>query len=41
MPAWEDMLSKEELFAAVKYVLSVKGKNIAGKEPQGEKITKN
>ncbi len=38
MPAWADMLSKEELFAAVHYVLSVKGKNTPGKEPQGEKL---
>jgi cytochrome c oxidase cbb3-type subunit 3 len=39
MPAWADTLSKEELFAAVKYVLSVKGTNIPnGKEPQGEKL---
>lgn len=39
MPAWADMLSKEELYAAVQYVLSVKGKNIPGKEPQGEKLS--
>jgi cytochrome c oxidase cbb3-type subunit 3 len=38
MPAWADMLSKEELYAAVQYVLNVKGKNIPGKEPQGEKL---
>ncbi len=38
MPAWEDMLSKEELYAAVHFVLSVKGTNIPGKEPQGEKL---
>lgn len=38
MPAWADMLSKEELYAAVHYVLSVKDTNIPGKEPQGEKI---
>ena len=38
MPAWADMLSKEELYAAVQYVLSVKGKNLLGKEPQGEKL---
>lgn len=36
MPAWQDMLSKEELYAAVKYVISVKGTNVLGKEPQGE-----
>lgn len=38
MPPWEDMLSKEELFAAVKYVFSLKGKNTPGKEPQGEAL---
>lgn len=38
MPAWADMLSKEELYAAVHYVLSVKGKNVPGKEPQGNKL---
>lgn len=38
MPAWADMLSKEELYAAVQYVLSVKDKNLPGKEPQGEKL---
>lgn len=38
MPAWADMLSKEELYAAVKFVLSVKGTNIPGKEPQGNKL---
>lgn len=38
MPAWADMLSKEELYAAVNFVLSVKGTNIEGKEPQGEKL---
>lgn len=39
MPAWQDMLSKEELYAAVQYVMSVKGKNLPGKEPQGEKLS--
>ena len=39
MPAWGDDLSKEELFAAVKYVLSVQGTNVpGGKEPQGEEL---
>ncbi|MCR9203203.1 MAG: c-type cytochrome [Halobacteriovoraceae bacterium] len=37
MPAWADMLSKEELYAAVHFVLNLKGKNIPGKEPQGKK----
>jgi cytochrome c oxidase cbb3-type subunit III len=38
MPAWQDLLSKEELFAAITFVMSIKGTNQAGKEPQGEKI---
>lgn len=39
MPAWGEVLSKEELFAAIKYVESIRNTNIAGgKEPQGEKI---
>jgi len=39
MPAWADTLSKEELFAAVKYVLSVQSTNApGGKEPQGVKL---
>ncbi len=39
MPAWADELSKEELFAAVKYVLSVHNTNAPdGKEPQGVEI---
>lgn len=38
MPAWADMLSKEELYAAVKYVMSIKGTNVPGKEPQGEAL---
>ncbi len=39
MPAWEDMLSKEELYAAVQFVLSVQNKNLPGKEPQGKKLS--
>lgn len=38
MPAWGDVLSKEELFAAVKYVISIKNTNVPGKEPEGEAI---
>ena len=38
MPAWQDLLSKEDLFAAVSFVMSIKGTNKPGKEPQGEKI---
>jgi cytochrome c oxidase cbb3-type subunit 3 len=39
MPGWQDDLTKEELFAAVNYIMGIKNTNIAGgKEPQGEKI---
>lgn len=39
MPAWGEVLSKEELYAAVAYVLSLKNTNVAdGKAPQGEKV---
>ena len=39
MPAWGDILSKEELYASVAYVLSLRNTNVAeGKEPQGEVI---
>ena len=38
MPAWQDLLSKEELFAAVTFVMKLKGTHKPGKEPQGEKI---
>jgi cytochrome c oxidase cbb3-type subunit III len=40
MPAWGDILNKEELYAVVSYVLSLKNTNVAGgKEPQGEVLT--
>jgi cytochrome c oxidase cbb3-type subunit 3 len=39
MPAWGDVLSKDELYQVIAYVLSVKDTNIpGGKEPQGEKL---
>lgn len=38
MPSWQDMLSKEELFGVITYVMSLKGTNKPGKEPQGDKI---
>lgn len=39
MPAWGEILGKEDLFAAIKYVESIKNTNIAGgKAPQGEKV---
>ena len=39
MPGWQDDLTKEELFAAVKYIMSIKDTHVSGgKEPQGEKL---
>jgi cytochrome c oxidase cbb3-type subunit 3 len=39
MPAWGDVLSKDELYQVIAYVLSVKDTNIpGGNEPQGEKL---
>ena len=38
MPAWGTMLSEEEMFGVIGYVMSFKNKNNPGKEPQGNKI---
>lgn len=39
MPAWAELLPKEEIYQAVAYVSSLKNTNQpGGKEPQGEKI---
>lgn len=39
MPAWGELLTKEELYQAVAYVSSLKNKKVkGGKAPQGEKI---
>lgn len=39
MPAWGEMLSKDELYQVIAYVLSLKDTNVPdGKEPQGEKL---
>ena len=35
MPAWGEIISQEELYAATAYVLSVRNKMLKGKEPQG------
>lgn len=40
MPAWQDLLTKEELFAAVTFLMKLKNTNQPGKEPQGEKVLK-
>lgn len=36
MPAWGEILSREELYAATAYVLSIQNTMKPGKEPQGE-----
>ena len=38
MPAWGDVLEKEEIYAVVDYLMQIKDTNLPGKEPQGEKI---
>ena len=38
MPAWGKVLKEEQLFAVVAYVMKMKGKNLKGKEPQGELV---
>lgn len=38
MPAWKEMLKPSELSDVVAYVLSLRGKNVKGKEPQGTEI---
>lgn len=39
MPAWGELLSKEEIYQAVAYVMTLKNTNQpGGKEPQGEKV---
>lgn len=40
MPAWSELIQKDEMYQAVAYVSSLKNTFVkAGKEPQGEKIT--
>jgi len=36
MPAWEPILGAEKTLNAAAYVLTLKGKNVAGKAPQGD-----
>lgn len=39
MPIWSEVLEKEEMFAVVSYLMSIKNTNIAGgKEPQGNAV---
>jgi cytochrome c oxidase cbb3-type subunit 3 len=39
MPPWNEVLSSEEIYHSVAYVMSLKNTNVkGGKEPQGEKV---
>jgi cytochrome c oxidase cbb3-type subunit 3 len=38
MPAWEKMLSPEEMVQVVAFLGTLRGTNVEGKEPQGEKV---
>lgn len=38
MPAWGETISKEEMYAATSYVMSIINTNVEGKEPQGEEV---
>lgn len=38
MPIWSEMISKDEIYQAVSYVMTFKNTFKKGKEPQGEKI---
>ena len=38
MPAWEKVLSPEDLTNVVVFVGTLRGKNVKGKEPQGNKV---
>ncbi|PWU19534.1 MAG: nitrogen fixation protein FixP [Bdellovibrio sp.] len=38
MPAWSEMLSKEELYSSAAFVFSIKGKNLPGKPPEGNEV---
>lgn len=39
MPIWGEMISKDEIYQAVAYVMTLKNTNVkGGKEPQGEKV---
>ncbi|MEL6189370.1 MAG: cbb3-type cytochrome c oxidase N-terminal domain-containing protein [Myxococcota bacterium] len=40
MPAWEKMMSGEELASVVAFLGTLRGTNVPGKEPQGENVKK-
>jgi cytochrome c oxidase cbb3-type subunit 3 len=41
MPAWAEVLSKDEIYQAAAYVSSLKNTFVKGKTPEGEKIVEN
>lgn len=38
MPAWKELLKPNDILAVTQFILSLKGKNVSGKEPQGQKV---
>ena len=38
MPIWSEMISKDEIYQAVAYVMTFRNTFVKGKEPQGEKV---
>ncbi len=38
MPAWGEQLPASDVIAAATYVITLRGKNLPGKEPQGQKV---
>ncbi len=38
MPVWSELISKEEMYQAVAYIMTFHNKFVKGKEPQGEKV---
>lgn len=41
MPAWSEVLTKDEIYQAAAYVSSLKNTFVKGKAPEGEKIVEN
>jgi cytochrome c oxidase cbb3-type subunit 3 len=38
MPVWGELLTKDEIYQAVAYVMTLKNTYVKGKEPQGDKV---
>lgn len=38
MPIWSEMISQEEIFAVISYVVTLRNTQVEGKEPEGEKF---